>query len=295
MTKITVQPGELFAIGDLAPNLKALTAFNPYAEYEEYADGDNKDFVDFRTALLEGGLAEITEDTSEVETYYSNPVFKPTSEEMLRIINALNDAGFDADLVTAETLAVAQTRTDVGMSDEDYYGTFMVYLKENPTQLKVFIETVRIKMYELWRKEKAQEFGYAMTGVGAGEGHPQYVYTIGLCNKHGIELFCACSQPSDLLSKIVGGIAQRYVDGDPLPLGEIPEYLKGPEEALYPIRLVACSRDLLDTLPMVSDNPQLVTSVIQIQIPDVNRKFPGEEGYDNTFTQVDHSATRVLH
>ena len=122
--------------------------------------------------------------------------------------------------------------------------------------------------------------GFAAHHVEANGDVAQFIYTTGLVDKVGYELFISAAQPFNVLSHVILLLAQSTT---PLEVGVVDVGLARPDETLVRAQLVEWENPDYDNVICITrgDKPR----VLQIQLADGNNHLPGEFAYDSDFQQ----------
>lgn len=122
--------------------------------------------------------------------------------------------------------------------------------------------------------------GFAVHHVEADGDVAQFIYTTGLVNTVGYELFISAAQPFNALSHVILLLAQSTT---PLEVGVVDVGLARPDETLVRAQLVEWENPDYEKVICITraEKPR----VLQIQLADGNNHLPGEFAYDTDFQQ----------
>lgn len=123
------------------------------------------------------------------------------------------------------------------------------------------------------------EHGIAVQGVGAGDGEPQFGYTVGLARLHQPE-FLLFGLPMRLTQTLLNDIGLRVYRGEmAFSAGDTVHHLV----ADFPVRLLAVTDSSTHlTMPNhLYGHPGAPIPALQIVYPDADRRWPWEPGARN--------------
>lgn len=300
-----MQLGSFFGYG-----FEASKQFNPYQMYEIYISSvtlpegvpsyQNLDRAGHpRAEEIVGGFMEYLINNEygryvEPEEFNASPIpgqlfftwdLIPTGADLREfLIKVAQCPNLHVEQFEAEIIATAyHTREFVNESfTRDLFFKGLVANKElSREQLtKVMAAAERSQVQDRTDRLIA-EHGFAAHHVEAQGTTPQFIYTTGLVDKVGYELFISAAQPMNVLSHVILLLAQAP---GPLELGETGVGLARPDET--PVRAVLVEMNTPEMYEKIicitrADKPR----VLQILLADGNNHLPGEFAYDSEFQQ----------
>ena len=171
------------------------------------------------------------------------------------------------------------------LSDAELQVALTEATEKQSAEVRERIESVR----EQYR-QKIEEFGWTVVGVFDAEGkQANFVYTVGLTNKELPELIVSGRLELDFLAQIANHFAQSMIGGG-FSLRKLEKAFSLEDDTTYNLRMVqldpvhALDRFLIQAQSILKKQ---VTAVCQIQISDASGKWPGEEGFEDKFQQLE--------
>lgn len=126
-------------------------------------------------------------------------------------------------------------------------------------------------------KEKIDLYGWMIQMVGAGDGEPQFAYTVGLFSRNFEPEIICFTLPQDTVHGLLNDVARRTSEGLSLKGGMVFDDL-----ANLPMTLIEVDneklRDYFGTAIRFYKGP--VFPAVQLVWPDPEGRFPWDEGYD---------------
>lgn len=140
----------------------------------------------------------------------------------------------------------------------------------------------RAAAYESRMQDMILEYGYAIQGV---EGDPFFAYTVGRGIDGKADFYASANIPATEMAQIINTVC-RYVDEGTLDVEGAVATGADVMEVVgddYAVRFVPCDPVAAGMTLALKYAPDLVA--YQILFPDPDGKFPGEEGYDERYSQ----------
>ena len=135
-------------------------------------------------------------------------------------------------------------------------------------------------------KERIDAGGYTVQVILSD---PSLVYTVGLSVTSGVELAYQANMSTEFMSSIVNELAQDIQEHGLVTETTSKLYLAGEEELRVKLVLVEDKDNLIDKVTLGMGNPlwliEKPDKVYQVLTGDERNLLPGEDGYDETFSQ----------
>lgn len=148
----------------------------------------------------------------------------------------------------------------------------------------------RIELVRQQFRDKIDELGFAMTSVfHPTNQEPSFLYTMGLTNKDLPELIIGSFLPVDAMQDFVAYFGKQFL-ADGAKLVEMKDVFQLEDDESFNLRLVAVDPFAATANWMGQAEPVLgkpVKHVVWIQISDAKGRYPGDEDFDNKFSQPD--------
>jgi hypothetical protein len=141
----------------------------------------------------------------------------------------------------------------------------------------------KLSTFERDAIDKIEKFGCMVLHVqNPGEPRPAFSYTLGLYNTSGVPELITCGLPSDVAQSALNDAADLLADGIDLTRGRHGDLIGNVD---VEFRLV--ERKWVEELMLsaIWFNGSADFSVLQLIYPDLENRFPGDEGFNDYFEQ----------
>lgn len=147
----------------------------------------------------------------------------------------------------------------------------------------------------VWKKvnQLVNDHGWAVLSVGASPTCPTYTYTIGLTKRGYPDVFVMGLTPS-VAQPILNAIAQRILDEEVQPIdGAMIQGAANMALHLKKLESNVASHFALGANRFCKEN-SFSFEILQVMLPDVNHKFPWDDGCDANMVKMQDAAAHAL-
>jgi hypothetical protein len=141
----------------------------------------------------------------------------------------------------------------------------------------------KLSEFERNALDKIEEFGCMVLHVqNPGEPRPAFSYTFGLHNSRGVPELVTCGLPSNVAQSALNSAADLIGEGVDLTQGRQRDLIGNVEVEFRPV-----DRKWIEELMLsaIWFNGNSEFKALQLIYPDLENRFPGEEGFNTYFEQ----------
>ncbi|MNQ48272.1 hypothetical protein D3C85_621450 [compost metagenome] len=260
--------------------------FSPYAEYEEFV----KEVAEvqhspenFCTWMMSKGLGDYLEPElipENVSRFLSWDLI-PTAKDFGDTFDIIHRFPTVMTQHLLEQLASGWRTSpfQAAQFSRDDYFRFLREKAVSPRSVEDLRTTVVRAHLHTEEDQMIAEHGYTMNQIFDNESGVNFVYTVGLTAKAGLEVIAIAALGLDVLSAMVAKVADSYVTSEP---EIVPGYYEGwaHNKGGQPVRFQVTDVVVGKTMKLITNTRGQVKRVLQVLIADQFNILPTEEGYD---------------